>query len=1194
MLKEPKQSSSERISLRFRTGLRNGVLFSLKKSKNEPSMVLSVEDGRLKCVYDRKDNDKVVYVGEVHSFNNNKWHSVDLVRTGSTIHLQLTDNQGLKYKTSDTLGEDFNLITYSHVVIGGARSPSLVQEHQNFIGWIQNLNFNEQDLFHSYLNSRLPTWSHSVDGYADPGENSILLHHQITLSSECVISLPRTHSTDQFSIHLFFKTTEENGVILFRRGKNYRFMALEMRAGRLRFVFDLGAGVKQIISAQTLNDRNWHEVTIKKFDREKFSLKIDDYRDLFADIGTNNPGLAELESFTIGGLMPGHQKFEPHILTTKGFTGCLASIELNGDAADLYSNRLNLCPSVQHGCVDLACSSDTCSNNGQCSVLNGQVTCNCEMTSYTGAFCRDNSDYLFFGKTSQECGLIKQVLVPALTDQENDKLAFGFTTLDTEALLIRVEGDSQYIDIRLLNGYLVIVVNLNNVEERFKYSTLEDKKFNDNTYHVVQFVRQKNLITFRVDNFEQMRFSLQSSNCVFKIQRFVYIGSVDITMKKNPDCFYGIITGVFFNQIYVLNEGSKYGDVASVDYRYILIDIDVINHNRTKPLLADMTCPLGYSKQIDVCVFSICPLNSDQIADTCSCYQGFHEMGNVCIKRNETRPAGVVGSSAKLIPAKTRSLETPIGLILGIISGIALALLAAGIGARKCSDGLCVPASRAKVPVAGATTTANKVASMFSSTTNTTNHSYDTNTAGREQIPLIQNNEKFSKQEEFMARDTLDMGYNYFPQPVVTQSVNETMEMYEQTMGGAGGGTTTTVTTYGPVAFNSGSMSHHHHQAAHHSSQRDIAMGSMFFANNNSDEYELSNVNCVTMTPNGKYAIIGQSAGAPQIWDTLSGQLVRSMMSSGNNCSRLSLACNGSLLVGLSNDGPAIDSPIQSVQIWEVQTGKPIQMSHQIKCCVFELSQDTNSIYMAGNQRFGKGISVGILDLITFELTKEVKSDPTLSLGDNPESIVITPDERHAIVGCRYPSGTNFVVFDLTKASEIGQTRSIAFDADPKCIAVLNNGEVITGTRGGHLIQWNIHTCQITTTYIDQNDNMAHLGPINQISISADKEHLVSGSSDGTVKVWNTINKSLITVLNGHRGEVTSVSISNNDLIVSGSTDQTVALWRLFGGSQISSMPVGMNLIEVNMAKHNKTIVAIGEKDGEQQLLMLKVINVQR
>jgi hypothetical protein len=69
-------------------------------------------------------------------------------------------------------------------------------------------------------------------------------------------------------------------------------------------------------------------------------------------------------------------------------------------------------------------------------------------------------------------------------------------------------------------------------------------------------------------------------------------------------------------------------------------------------------------------------------------------------------------------------------------------------------------------------------------------------------------------------------------------------------------------------------------------------------------------------------------------------------------------------------------------------------------------------------------------------------------------------------------------------------------------------------------------------------------------------------------------------------------------LVVTGSTDQTVGLWRLHNGNPISTMTVGMSVIEVNMAKHNKTIIAIGEKEGEHQretqLLMLKVINVQR
>ena len=41
-------------------------------------------------------------------------------------------------------------------------------------------------------------------------------------------------------------------------------------------------------------------------------------------------------------------------------------------------------------------------------------------------------------------------------------------------------------------------------------------------------------------------------------------------------------------------------------------------------------------------------------------------------------------------------------------------------------------------------------------------------------------------------------------------------------------------------------------------------------------------------------------------------------------------------------------------------------------------------------------------------------------------------------------------------------------------------------------------------------------------------------------------------------------------------------------------MPVGMTPADVHMAARNRTIVAIGDKDGERQLLMLRVISVQR
>jgi len=41
-------------------------------------------------------------------------------------------------------------------------------------------------------------------------------------------------------------------------------------------------------------------------------------------------------------------------------------------------------------------------------------------------------------------------------------------------------------------------------------------------------------------------------------------------------------------------------------------------------------------------------------------------------------------------------------------------------------------------------------------------------------------------------------------------------------------------------------------------------------------------------------------------------------------------------------------------------------------------------------------------------------------------------------------------------------------------------------------------------------------------------------------------------------------------------------------------MPVAMAPLDIHMAAHNRTIVAIGDKDGERQLLMLRVVSIQR
>ncbi|CAF3471666.1 unnamed protein product [Rotaria sp. Silwood1] len=558
----------------------------------------------------------------------------------------------------------------------------------------------------------------------------------------------------------------------------------------------------------------------------------------------------------------------------------------------------------------------------------------------------------------------------------------------------------------------------------------------------------------------------------------------------------------------------------------------------------------------------------------------------------------------------------PIGWILAIVSGLLLLPLALAFAARKCTQGACLPGGGGRsgyVPVLTGT----------SGVTQTENALYTgpDNRATRDLQLVDQRGDNLAATAAAASSGGME-----------TTRIEQTREIVREyggmdTAGGVFTNYPTMSSRYGDFARDA-----HQQQSSSAYSQQHVietdyhappvgdfgygrgggaamegyrdtfdswegtgggySMNAMFADGGLQTDYELSNINSISMTPNGKYAIVGQSQGPPQIWDAVSGQLVSSMQGTSSNCSKVALACSGTLLVGLASDG--IDAQPCVLQIWDVNTGKPVQLTHQIKCATFTLSNNSNNLIMAGNQKYGRGISVGILDLNNSELTKEIKSDTNQSYGGTPSFITLTPDERYAIVGCPSgPTSTNYVVFDLTTQQELIQPPTITLESDPKCSIVLNNEQNLTGTKTGQLILWDIPTCQRLHTLNDNGQN-AHRDRITDLKLSPDRTCLVSTSADGTAKVWDANSKELISKLIGHKREITCSCISTNQLVATGSKDQNICLWRLQTGQIASTMPIGMTPIDIHMAAHNRTIVAIGDKDGERQLLMLRVISVQR
>ncbi|MFP6753352.1 MAG: hypothetical protein VB855_16845, partial [Pirellulaceae bacterium] len=73
-----------------------------------------------------------------------------------------------------------------------------------------------------------------------------------------------------------------------------------------------------------------------------------------------------------------------------------------------------------------------------------------------------------------------------------------------------------------------------------------------------------------------------------------------------------------------------------------------------------------------------------------------------------------------------------------------------------------------------------------------------------------------------------------------------------------------------------------------------------------------------------------------------------------------------------------------------------------------------------------------------------------------------------------------------------------------------------------------------------------HESSINSVAYTPDGSHVVTGSSDMTIRLWETAGGKEVRVLSGHTGQVTSVAVDPlGRMVFSGAADNAIRLWDL-------------------------------------------------
>ena len=89
---------------------------------------------------------------------------------------------------------------------------------------------------------------------------------------------------------------------------------------------------------------------------------------------------------------------------------------------------------------------------------------------------------------------------------------------------------------------------------------------------------------------------------------------------------------------------------------------------------------------------------------------------------------------------------------------------------------------------------------------------------------------------------------------------------------------------------------------------------------------------------------------------------------------------------------------------------------------------------------------------------------------------------------------------------------------------------------------------------------IGHSDSVRSVAASCDNGHIVSGSSDSTVRIWNMLTGEEEHVLRGHSGSVRSAVFSpDNRHIVSESWDNTVRIWNVSTSDE--GLPLVISLV---------------------------------
>uniref|UniRef100_A0A3P9K5D7 Neurexin 1 n=1 Tax=Oryzias latipes TaxID=8090 RepID=A0A3P9K5D7_ORYLA len=608
----PIQSSSDEITLSFKTLQRNGLMLHTGKSADYVNLAL--KNGAVSLVINLGSGAFEALVEPVNGkFNDNDWHDVRVTRNLRQVTrpqcVTVTISVDGILTTTGYTQEDYTMLgSDDSFYVGGSPSTADLPGSpvsNNFMGCLKEVVYKNNDVRLEL--SRLAKQGDpkmKVTGVVSFKCESVATLDPVTFDTpESYVALSKWTAKKAGSISFDFRTTEPNGLMLFSHGKPRQlqrkdprtpptvkvdFFAIEMLDGHLYLLLDMGSGTTKTKAIdRKVNDGEWYHVDFQR-DGRSGTISVNSVRTAYTA-----PGDSEIldldDALYLGGLPEDRAGliFPTEVWTALlnyGYVGCIRDLFVDGQSKDIRrlaesQRAVGVKPSCSKD-QSKQCLSNPCQHNGICREGWNRYVCDCSGTGYLGRSCERDATIL-----SYDSSKFMKVQLPVAMHTEAEDVSLRFRSQRAYGVLMATTSRNSADTLRLeLDGARVrLTVNLDCIRINCTASKGPETIFagsglNDNEWHTVRVVRRGKNLKLTVDDLQPVEGQMAGDHTQLEFHN-VETGIVTEKrfMPAVPSNFIGHLQGLTLNGMPYIDL-CKNGDIdycelnAVIGYKTIVSD----------------------------------------------------------------------------------------------------------------------------------------------------------------------------------------------------------------------------------------------------------------------------------------------------------------------------------------------------------------------------------------------------------------------------------------------------------------------------------------------------------------------------------------------------------------------------------------------------------------------------------------------